>query len=318
MIRENAPKLAFIVPCYNEEAALPGSALQLSALMQQMKDAGKVARESFILYVDDGSRDATWSIIERLNLASPYNCGLKMAGNVGQQNSMLAGMEAVMDIADAAITIDADLQDDINVIPQMVHQFREGSEIVYGVRDNRDSDTWFKRNTAVAFYKFMKMLGVKTIYNHSEFRLMSSLAIRTLLRYEERNIYIRGILPQMGYRQSQVTYVRKPRAAGETKYPFSKLLNLALDAITSFSVKPIRMLFSIGLLFLIVALGMLVFVLYNKFTGRTTEGWSSLMLSIWFCSGVLLMSMAIVGEYVGKIYTEVKHRPRYNIEKLLK
>lgn len=315
MKRESAPILAFVVPCYNEEAALPGSALRLSALLQQMKEAGEVASESFILYVDDGSRDGTWRIIEDLVATSPSNSGLKMAGNVGQQNSMIAGMEAVMNEADAAITIDADLQDDINVIPQMIKQFCEGSQIVYGVRDNRDSDTWLKRNTAVAFYKFMKFLGVKTIYNHSEFRLMSSLAIRTFLKYEERNIYIRGILPQMGFKQSEVKYARQPRLAGETKYSMLKLTNLALDAITSFSVKPIRILFSVGLAFLIVALCMLIFVLYNKFTGRSTEGWASLILSIWFCSGVLLMSMAVVGEYVGKIYTEVKHRPRYTVEK---
>lgn len=315
IVPANAPTIAIVVPCYNEEAALPGSALQLSALIRQMVDAGQVSEKSFILYVDDGSRDATWSIIENLTLTSVHNSGLKMAGNVGHQNALLAGLEAVKDRAEAAITIDADLQDDIRVIPQMVVQFCEGSDIVYGVRDNRDSDTWFKRTTAIGFYKFMNFLGVKTVYNHSDFRLMSCRAIDALLRYEERNIYLRGIVPQLGYKQSKVYYARLPRMAGETKYPFSKMMNLALDGITSFSVRPIRILFSVGMIFIFVALCMLIYVLYNKFTGNTTEGWSSLILSIWFCSGVLLLSMAVVGEYVGKIYTETKHRPRYNVER---
>lgn len=305
------PVLALVVPCYNEEEVLPSSALQLCALMQRLRDNGIIDSESFILFVDDGSRDSTWKIIEELHATVPGCEGLKMAGNFGQQNVMLAGMEVAIERCDAVITIDADLQDDIEVIPQMVRQYGEGSDIVYGVRDNRDADTWMKRNTAKAFYKFMTNLGVKTIYNHSEFRLMSARAVEALLEYEERNIYIRGILPIMGFEQSTVSYARKKRSAGETKYSVLKLMNLALVAITSFSTKPIRFLFTVSLLFLLVALGMLTFVLVRYFTGNSIEGWASIILSIWFCSGILLMSMAIMGEYIGNIYTEVKHRPRF-------
>lgn len=303
------------MPCYNEQEALPESNRVLTALLERMADNGEIAADSYVMYVDDGSRDGTWSLIEDYSRESPLVKGLKLAANAGHQNALIAGLAAVADECDASISIDADLQDDVEAIPQMVERYREGYEVVYGVRSSRESDTWFKRESAQSFYRMMNRLGVKTVYNHADYRLLSAEAIRDFLQYDERNMFIRGIIPGLGRRQTQVSYERRPRMAGESKYPLKKMMNFAVDGITSFSVRPVRMVFFIGVIFLLVALGIFIYVMTRYFSGETIEGWTSLMLSIWFCTGVTLMSLGVIGEYIGKIYTEVKHRPRYAIEK---
>lgn len=310
------PVLAIVVPSYNEQEVFESTEHQLRELMNRMKEEGLVSRDSRVVYVNDGSTDNTWSLISESVKAHPdTNVGVKLAHNAGHQNALLAGLEAVMDFCDAAISIDADLQDDIAVIPEMVRKFREGDEIVYGVRNSRETDTWFKRTTAVSFYKFMKSLGVESVYNHADFRLMSSRAIRELLRYKENNIFLRGIVPRIGLNHSNVEYDRKAREAGESKYPLKKMLNFAVEGITSFSIKPVRMVSLIGLAFIFISLIIFVYAICSYLLNDVIEGWTSLILSVWFCSGVLLLSIGIVGEYVGKIFMEVKNRPRYVIEK---
>ncbi len=309
------PRIALVIPCFNEQEVLTQTNLTLISLIKHMIASNEIASDSYLLYVDDGSRDNTWNLIEKFAIEEPVVRGLKLAANVGHQNALIAGLEAVKDACDAAISIDADLQDDIEAIPKMVAEFKKGYEIVYGVRSNRDSDTWFKRESAQGFYRVMNNLGVKSVYNHADFRLMSAEAIKDFLEYDERNIFIRGIIPLLGRTQTSVHYERKPRQAGESKYPLKKMINFAVDGITSFSVRPVRLVFFLGLGFMLVALGIFVYVLIRYFGGETIEGWTSLMLSIWFCSGVVLISLGIIGEYIGKIYTEVKHRPRYSIEK---
>lgn len=315
-MQKNAPRIAIVVPCYNEQEVLPLSNDILTNLLSRMIADVTAASDSYILYVDDGSRDRTWNLIEEFAAEDTHVEGLKLAANVGHQNALIAGLETVANHCDAAISIDADLQDDIEAIPQMVSKFREGYEIVYGVRNSRESDTWFKRESAQGFYRVMKRLGVKSVYNHADFRLMSAAAITDFLQYDERNIFIRGIVPGLGRTQTSVYYDRKPRMAGESKYPLKKMVNFAVDGITSFSVRPVRMVFFLGIGFLLVALGIFIYVMIRYFNGETIEGWTSLMLSIWFCTGMILLSLGVIGEYIGKIYTEVKHRPRYAIEKL--
>lgn len=305
-----------MVPCYNEQEVFPKTEPQLRGLIRRMADEGLASADSYVVYVDDGSRDTTWQLIEEATEAYPgIDCGIKLGHNAGHQNALLAGLEMVKGNCDAAITIDADLQDDIEAIPRMVRQFRDGSEIVYGVRESRETDSWFKRRSAEEFYKTMTRLGVESVSNHADFRLMSSRAVGELLRYKERNIFLRGVVPRIGLAASEVRYDRKEREAGETKYPLRKMVNFALEGITSFSITPVRMVFMLGLIFVIIALGILVYTLIRYFSGDTIEGWTSLMLSIWFCTGVLLLGLGIIGEYVGKIFLEVKERPRYVIEK---
>lgn len=315
MNTEKVPIITIIVPCYNEQEVLPSTNTVLLDLLKRLIDSHKIASESFLLYVDDGSKDSTWSMIESFSIESRHAEGLKLAGNAGHQNALIAGLEFVETRCDAAITIDADLQDDINVIPEMIDRFREGYDIVFGVRNNRKSDSWFKRESAQTYYHLLHKLGVRTIYNHADFRLMSSRAIHDFLEYDERNIFIRGIVTGLGYSHTSVYYDRKPREAGESKYPLKKMVNFAVDGITSFSVRPVRMVFFLGVGFLLVAIGIFIYVLIRYFSGETIEGWTSLILSIWFCTGIILMSLGIIGEYIGKIYTEVKHRPRYSVEK---
>ncbi len=308
--------LIIVVPCYNEEEVLPSTHKRLSTLVEAMAADGLVdGSRSRLLYVDDGSRDSTWSLIEGFAAADTRVCGVKLACNCGHQNALMAGLEAAAEMGDAAVTIDADLQDDINVIPDMVRHYADGCEVVYGVRRNRDSDTWFKRRTALEFYRVMHRLGVKSVYNHADFRLMSSMAVRQLCRYRERNLFLRGIVPLIGYRSACVYYDRSERTAGTSKYPLSKMVNFAIDGITSFSIRPVRMVFTLGLVFMAIALVILVYVLYNHFTGHTAWGWSSIILSIWFVGGCVLLGLGIVGEYIGKIYMEVKDRPRFNVER---
>lgn len=309
-------RLAIVVPCYNEQEVFATSERQLRELLIRMEGEGLVSAGSRIVYVDDGSRDATWSLIEEAVRNFPgYDCGVKLGHNAGHQNALLAGMESVADDFDAVVTIDADLQDDIEAIPTMVREFLHGNEIVYGVRASRQTDTWFKRKSAHSFYSLMNKIGVESISNHADFRLMSARAVRELLRYKEDNIFLRGVVPRIGLRHSEVYYDRKQREAGESKYPLRKMINFAVSGITSFSIKPVRMVFSLGLVFLIIAISIFIYTIIRYFTHETIEGWTSLMLSIWFCTGILLLALGIIGEYVGKIFLEVKERPRYVIEK---
>lgn len=312
-----ACRLYVVVPCYNEQEVIEETTSRLCGLMKQIESDGLIAPESKILYVNDGSKDNTWELIEQLSQQYPYVRGVKLAGNVGHQNALVAGLSVAKDIADVTITIDADLQDDINVIPEMLKEYYEGCDIVYGVRKERKTDTFFKRNTALAFYKLMNVLGVKSVYNHADYRLMSKRAVEHLLRYPERNLFLRGIVPLVGYKTTSVYYNRSERFAGESKYPLSKMLNFAIDGITSFSVKPVRMVFWMGMLFILVSLCILAYVLYSYFTHHVEPGWASLILSMWFIGGCVLVGLGIVGEYIGKIYIEVKQRPRFNIEKIL-
>lgn len=311
------PQLAIVVPCYKEEAVLSETHHRLSALLDVMVKADEVAPSSYVLYVNDGSRDCTWPLIEELNQTSRYACGLNLAGNVGHQNALMAGLEAVKTRCDIAVSIDADLQDDVEAIRQMVASYKRGNDIVYGVRQERKTDTFFKRNTALAFYRLMEWMGVNVIYNHADFRLMSRRALEQLCRYRERNLFLRGLVPLIGYNTDKVYYNRAKRFAGESKYPLGKMIHFAVDGITSFSVKPVRMIFWIGCLFVFVALCVVVWTLHSYFMHQTYPGWASLIISIWLVGGVILIALGIVGEYIGKIYIEVKDRPRYNAEKLL-
>ena len=310
--------LAIVVPCYNEEEVLPQTNRQLRDLLDNMTRDGLVSAASYILYVNDGSRDRTWDIIAGYCEADKRVRGLKLAGNVGHQNALMAGLETVRHDADVTVSIDADLQDDIHAIPEMVVKYNEGCDIVYGVRRKRTTDTFFKRTTAQMFYRFMTGMGVKSVYNHADFRLMSRRAVDALCQYEERNLFLRGLVPLLGYETDKVYYDRLERQAGESKYPLSKMMSFAIDGVTSFSVKPLRLIFDLGMIFLLISLGILIYVIVALCQGRGVQGWASLMLSIWFVGGCVLICLSIIAAYIGRIYTEGKHRPRYNIEKYLK
>ena len=310
------PILYIVVPCYNEEEVLRETNSRLTALLRRLVDDGKVSADSRVMYVNDGSRDRTWQLIRQFHDEGPVR-GVNLAGNVGHQHALLAGMTVAKDLCDVLVSIDADLQDDIEAIPAMLARFADGCDIVYGVRKERKTDTFFKRNTALAFYKLMRALGVKSVYNHADYRLMSKRAVEQLCRYKERNLFLRGIVPLVGYRTDTVYYDRSARLAGESKYPFSKMLNFAIDGITSFSVKPLRLIVALGIAMVIMSLAIFVYVLTAYAQDNVVPGWSSLMISIWFVGGCTLISLGVVGEYIGKIYIEVKERPQYNIEELL-
>ncbi len=310
-------RLAIVVPCYNEEKVLAESAKRLTGILQTLMEKKKVAENSFVLFVNDGSKDKTWSLIEELFRNDKHVFGLSLALNRGHQNALLAGLMSVKDICDAAVSIDADLQDDVDCIESMVDAYAQGFDIVYGVRSSRKSDTFFKRTTALAFYRLMSWLGAKSVYNHADYRLMSRRALQHLAEYPERNLFLRGIIPTIGYKSTSVYYERHERFAGESKYPLRKMVNFAIEGITSFSIKPIRLISSMGFLILFVTLIMAIYTLVAFFMGRTVEGWASLMLSLWFLGSVLLIAIGTIGEYIGKIYIEVKQRPRYNIETFL-
>lgn len=317
MRQNNPPLLAIVIPCYNEQEALPVSIPALLALIDEMAAQGLVRPESYILCSDDGSRDDTWDTIERFHQSDTRVKGIALAHNRGHQYALLAGLMAVTDKCDAAVSIDADLQDDIRAIVEMVEHYLNGDDIVYGVRSSRATDTWFKRTTAHAFYRFQKTMGLDTIYDHADYRLMSNRALHLLSQYGESNLFLRGIIPSIGLRSSIVTYARAARVAGESKYPLKKMIDLSIDGITSFSAKPMRMIFMTGLLLLVITLGVAVWVLIAYFTHRTISGWSSLMLSVWFLGSLILMGIGIVGAYIGKIFIEVKQRPRYAIDRTL-
>ena len=297
---------------------MPQTNRQLRALLDDMIDKSLVGQGSYILYVNDGSRDRTWQLIEEYCAGDDHVRGLKLAGNVGHQNALMAGLDTARADADVTVSIDADLQDDIHVIPEMMQKFDDGCDIVYGVRRKRSTDTFFKRTTAQMFYRFMTSMGVKSVYNHADFRLMSRRAVNALCQYEERNLFLRGLVPLLGYKTDSVYYDRLERQAGESKYPLSKMLSFAIDGVTSFSVKPLRLIFDLGLIFLLISLGILIYVIVALCQGRGVQGWASLMLSIWFVGGCMLICLSIIAAYIGRIYTEEKHRPRYNIEKYLK
>lgn len=313
-------KLGIVCPCYNEEEVIESSARRLKDILCRMIEAGMITSESFILFVNDGSNDSTWNLISTLHESSDFFKGLDLSRNVGHQNAILAGMSAAIAPpfeADAVITIDVDLQDPPEGIIEMVRKCLDGADVVYGVRSDRHSDSFFKRVTAQSFYKFQKSLGVNAIYNHADFRLMTRRAVEELQKYAERNLYLRGIIPMLGYPSAVVEEERMPREAGVTKYSISKMCALAFDGITSFSVRPMYLIMILGFVFLIVALGMAVWVIISLINGATVRGWSSLMLSIWFVGGSVLLALGLVGLYVGKVFVETKHRPRYHINRLL-
>lgn len=312
METERKPCLAIVVPCYNETPVLEQTTSHLLAVFESLQTV--ISPDSRILYVNDGSRDATWDIIERLHKKDRRISGISLAANSGHQNALMAGLETAIRFADFIVTIDADLQDDETVIVDMVRLAIEGNDIVYGVRCSRATDTWFKRTTAQMFYRLMSLMGVKTVYNHADYRLLSRRAVEALLCYEERNLFLRGIVPLLGFRTAQVQYARKERQAGESKYPLTKMLRLAFDGITSFSMSLIHMVLWLGVVFLIMAMGIAAWVVVCLIGQKAVTGWASLMLSIWFCSGCVLVGLGVVGEYIGKIYIEVKRRPRYNIK----
>lgn len=310
-------KLAIVVPCYNEEDVLEMTFQALGDVLTDLITKNKVAEDSFLLFVDDGSKDRTWELIEKEHQVKPIVCGLKLAGNVGHQFALTAGLLAAKEQTDIVVSIDADLQDDVLVIEEMIDQYSNGNDIVYGVRNGRKSDTFFKRTSAQCFYKVMSLLGVKTIYNHADFRLMSRRAIEHFAKYEESNLYLRGVMPLIGYQSDCVYYERKERMAGVSKYPLKKMLALALNGITSFSIKPISLITALGGMIIVCCIFAAIYALISYAIGHVVPGWTSLILSIWFIGGVQLLSIGLIGQYIGKIYMEVKHRPRYNVEKQL-
>ncbi|MCR5418099.1 MAG: glycosyltransferase family 2 protein [Lachnospiraceae bacterium] len=310
-------KLAIVVPCYNEEEMLPITTKELGDVLARLKGKGKIAEDSFVLYVDDGSKDKTWELIEGFHAEHDYIRGLKLAGNVGHQFALTAGLVTACEDADMLISIDADLQDDTLVMEEMIDKYAAGCDIVYGVRNDRKRDSLFKRTTAQMFYKLLAAMGVRTIYNHADFRLMSRRAVESFSQYKETNLYIRGIVPMLGYQTDCVYYERKERVAGESKYPLNKMLSLAWNGITSFSVKPINFVMTIGVIIVAFSILAAIYALISYGTGHVVAGWTSLILSIWFLGGLQLFAIGLVGQYIGKIYLEVKHRPRYQIEKKL-
>ena len=307
-------KLNIVVPCYNEEAVLQETTKQLSQLIDTLIDKGKITACD-IVYVDDGSHDTTWSLIEQLQSQNKYVHGLKLAHNVGHQHALWAGLEYSADKCDAAVSIDADLQHDIHKIEDMMDAYAKGFQVVYGIRNDRKTDSAFKKRTALGFYRLMQKMGVDIIPNHADFRLLGNDALKALMSYPERNIFLRGMVRLIGFPSTEVYFDVQERFAGESKYTLSKMLNFAADGITSFSVKPLRIISVIGIFCVLLSLVEMVYIIVTWIQGDVVAGWSSLLFSLWFIGGLLLLSIGIIGEYIGKIYTEVKHRPRYIIEK---
>lgn len=310
-------RLAIVVPCYNEEEVLPITVPKLNSVLADLIAKNKISEDSFVLYVDDGSKDRTWEGIEAFHDQYKEVFGLKLAGNVGHQFALTAGLLTAKDLSDVTISIDADLQDDVTVIEEMIDKFHAGNDIVYGVRNDRKKDSFFKRTTAQGFYKVMEMMGVKTVYNHADFRLMSKRALEHFSKFSETNLFLRGMMPLIGYQTDCVYYERLERVAGESKYPLKKMFALAWNGITSFSVKPINFITFLGATIIILSIAAAIYALVSYSTGHVVQGWTSLILSIWFIGGVQLLAIGLIGQYIGKIYIEVKHRPRYNIEKIL-
>ena len=308
-------KLYVVIPCYNEEEVLPETSKRLKNKLEELMEKGKIDRNSKIVFVNDGSKDRTWEIVEKLHEEDHIFSGINLSRNRGHQNALLAGLMTAKNYADMVVSMDADLQDDVAVIEEMIDKFHNGCDIVYGVRKERKTDTFFKRTTAQGFYKVMEMMGVKTVYNHADFRLMSKRSLKALVSFPERNLFLRGMVCMLGYPTASVYYDRKERFAGESKYPFTKMLNFALDGITSFSVKPLRLITTSGLIFMLVSFLAIIYALVEFIGGDVIRGWTSLLISVWFIGGAILTAVGVIGEYIGKIYKEVKRRPRYLIEK---
>ena len=314
---KNEKTLYVVVPCYKEEAVLPETAKRLREKLHALIDQGKIASGSRILFVNDGSKDRTWEIIEGLHAQDPIYSGVNLSRNRGHQNALLAGLLTAVQYADMMVSMDADLQDDINAMDAMIDRYHEGYDVVYGVRSARKTDTAFKRMTAEGFYKMMRAMGVEIVFNHADYRLMSRRAVEGLAQFEEVNLFLRGIVPQIGYPWTCVEYERAARFAGESKYPLKKMIAFALDGITSFSVKPMRLILFVGAVIFGLSLIALLWALIAKLTGHSVGGWTSLMCSIWMIGGIQLLSLGVIGEYIGKIYSETKRRPRFIIERVL-
>ena len=309
--------LYIVVPCYNEEEVLPETARRLKEKLEAMMAAGTISRESRVLFVNDGSKDRTWQIIEELHESCPIFSGADLSRNRGHQNALLAGLMTAKERCDMAISMDADLQDDINAVDAMVEQYYAGCDIVYGVRSSRKKDTFFKRFTAEGFYRLMNAMGAETVFNHADYRLMSRRALEGLAQFKEVNLFLRGIVPMIGYRTGTVEYERGERFAGESKYPLKKMLSFAMEGITSLSVKPIRMITGLGFLVFLVSIIMLIYSIARWAMGETILGWASMICSVWAIGGLILLSLGVIGEYIGKIYLETKERPRFLIREVL-
>ncbi|NCU17921.1 glycosyltransferase family 2 protein [Pallidibacillus pasinlerensis] len=313
MVTHN-PLLTVVVPCYNEEEVLPETIKQLSNCLKKLVTDQLIHEDSKILFVDDGSKDRTWSIIAMESIRNRFVTGIKLTCNVGHQNALLAGYLKAKEKCDCAISIDCDLQDDITVIRTFVEKYLQGYEIVYGVRDSRETDTWFKRTTAQSFYRIMKRMGIHLVYNHADFRLLGKRALEELAKYEETNLFLRGIIPLLGFKSMEVYYDRRERFAGTTKYPLKKMLSFAVNGITSFSMMPIRIITFLGFILFFVSILAGSYALIQKVLGFTSAGWTSLMISIWFIGGLQLVAIGMIGEYIGKIFMEVKNRPKFAID----
>ncbi len=307
--------LYIVIPCYNEEEVLKETNKRLTKKLDKLIQDNIVSDSSRIMYVNDGSQDSTWKVIEELYAESTYAVGINLSRNRGHQNALVAGLMTAKDKADIVVSMDADLQDDIDVLEKFIEEYNNGADIVYGVRNSRKKDSFFKRNTAVAFYKFMRMLGVDLVYNHADYRLMSKRALEELSNYKEVNLFLRGIVPLLGFKTATVEYERGERFAGKSKYPLRKMLMFAIEGITSCSIRPIRIIAVMGVLISLISVAFLVYVLVGYFRGGTIDGWASMIMVISFLGGFQIFSIGIVGEYVGKIYMETKERPRYAIEK---
>lgn len=307
-------KLYIIVPCFNEEEVLKDTYSIINEKMSSLIDNNLITKDSKVLFVNDGSKDKTWDIITTLCSKNSRFLGINLSRNFGHQNALLAGFSEAIDKCDMTITMDADLQDDINVIDEMIEKYYEGNDIIYGIRNDRKNDTFFKRNSAQCFYKLMKFLGVNIYYNHADYRLVSNHVLKELLEFKEVNVFLRGLFPYLGFKQDFVFYERKKRMKGESKYPLKKMISFATDGISSFSIKPLRMIFVLGVVILIVSFCIMLYSIIQKLIGNTVAGWTFLMISIWFIGGVQMMSLGIIGEYIGKTYMETKERPKFIIK----
>ena len=313
----NEPVLYIVVPCYNEEEVLPETSKRLKAKLEGLIREGKISRQSHVMFVNDGSRDRTWELIEQLHQSDPLFSGVNLSRNRGHQNALLAGLMTAKDRCDAAISMDADLQDDIDAVDAMVEKFRAGCDIVYGVRSSRKKDTFFKRFTAEGFYRLMNCMGAETVFNHADYRLMSRRALEGLAQFKEVNLFLRGIVPMIGYTAATVEYERGERFAGESKYPLKKMLSFAMEGITSMSTRPIRWITILGFLVFLVSIVMLIVFIAQWAMGMTVAGWASVICSVWAIGGLILLSLGVIGEYIGKVYLESKERPRFLIREVL-
>ena len=303
--------LYMVIPCYNEEEVLPETTKRLEKKLGDLIKKKVISEKSKVMYVNDGSKDKTWELIKNINKDNPMFTGISLSRNRGHQNALVAGILTAKEYADVVISMDADLQDDINAIDEMLEKYYDGCDIVYGVRSARKTDTFFKRVTAEGFYKFMQMMGVDVVYNHADYRLTSKKVLNNFQDYKEVNLFLRGIFPLIGYKSDKVYYERAERFAGESKYPLKKMLNFAWDGITSFSVKPLRLICTLGFVILFISIIIMIYSLVRKLTGNTIDGWTFLNISIWFIGGLQMISLGIIGEYVGKMYNETKARPRF-------